>query len=1184
MKDLWKFAISLWKDIFKSCNKNSAMSEEQKMKKQPILTPKLLEKTEDSYKAVERLMQNLDTEGVCNIGVTGPYGSGKSSVIKTLIAHDGNKHKFLELSLATLDDEGAEKDEKKIEANLLKQMVYREKHDTLSNSRFRRVQFHSIWSLIWKPLFVIAVIIAFAIAYEPKILKIDNIYDFFNLGSKNIWWDCSAVVVLLIALFFFVRYVIKTYGRSKLRKLNISDGEIEIGEEDSVFSEHLAEILYFFQETEYNVVVFEDLDRFQNKKIFLKLRELNYILNKSKELGGRKIKFVYAVKDDMFDDASRTKFFDYIVPIIPVMNMWNARDLLKKELKDRGYDEKEISDDDMKVIAFFIDDMRILINIANEYEQYRERLDPEGTKLEAKKLLSAIVYKNYHPDDFSDLHNQKGNIYDCINKKEDFAKYAINKVLADREKNIEVRERNLHLSLKELRMVYMSYYTKQYQLQNSTIRIDGVFKAPQAFVDDENLFNKLTTIKRLTHKPYGGYENTRDVDFSEVETLVSQDSYSDRVTAITYVGKDIKKERRELEKEKSRIRSYSLKDLIVKFNLNDEPIYERIGLSPMADLFLRRGLIAEDYYDYMSYFYDGMITNSDRELLLEMNRNAKLDFDRHIDKVENFFKELPSFVYNTDAILNKDLVDYVAKTNIRNNNEFNLIIDKIKRPEGRLDFLLFYYENGQYPDRVCKAYLKDYAENAWREMLTTVLVSDEQRVTLIESWFKYCNQDDIKDEQVEWLNEHYSFLSSREANITNLDVIFEKCTFVELDNNSDKLLQMAIDNDSYTITADNLCHIYRFLAGIIAIQPSEITYGKLVGTNNAELIRFLDDNINETIKVCTNPLKDEEEDIIVKLLNNEGIEDEVLSGYLKGQVNFVSNLEAVIDKRIGLAIDCDVVKMIWPNVLHYYNINGLDERLTKFIIRYSTGLSENKCEGDGDSSLQNEIVAKKEIPLAEFKLLMGSFKYYVNLDDSVDWEKYDRDKLYALIDDGFIEYSVENRAVLGSTSAYANYLTYYKDKFMQELDKVSLGTTDVKDLFLRKEYTLDEKFQIVDAIEDDVIDSELSDTIINMLRQKKVDVEGSKLKLMCENATTIDNKVFAATLYIGKNIGNRSRIEAVLNEMPSPYSVILTSAHPKFDKNVDNEALLRVLETGGYISAKPYEKDGKEYLRTYMIS
>lgn len=70
---------------------------------------------------------------------------------------------------------------------------------------------------------------------------------------------------------------------------------------------HLDEILYFFQATDYDVVVIEDLDRFDTPDIFLKLRELNFLLNNSAVVG-RKIKFIYAVKDDMFKDSSRTKF------------------------------------------------------------------------------------------------------------------------------------------------------------------------------------------------------------------------------------------------------------------------------------------------------------------------------------------------------------------------------------------------------------------------------------------------------------------------------------------------------------------------------------------------------------------------------------------------------------------------------------------------------------------------------------------------------------------------------------------------------------------------------------------------------------------------------------------------------------------------------------------------------------
>ena len=86
-------------------------------------------------------------------------------------------------------------------------------------------------------------------------------------------------------------------------------------------------------------MVIEDLDRFDTPDIFLKLRELNFLLNNSAVVG-RKIKFIYAVKDDMFKDSSRTKFFDYITTVIPVINPSNSKDKLKEELEKRGHKEE----------------------------------------------------------------------------------------------------------------------------------------------------------------------------------------------------------------------------------------------------------------------------------------------------------------------------------------------------------------------------------------------------------------------------------------------------------------------------------------------------------------------------------------------------------------------------------------------------------------------------------------------------------------------------------------------------------------------------------------------------------------------------------------------------------------------------------------------------------------------------
>ena len=109
------------------------------------LLPKRLDKTDSSYKTVIELNEVLDlasTQDVRNVAVTGPYGSGKSSVLKTLMADFKDKHVYLPISLATLkandesmlknqDDAEANHDEtwedalnRKIEYSILQQIVY----------------------------------------------------------------------------------------------------------------------------------------------------------------------------------------------------------------------------------------------------------------------------------------------------------------------------------------------------------------------------------------------------------------------------------------------------------------------------------------------------------------------------------------------------------------------------------------------------------------------------------------------------------------------------------------------------------------------------------------------------------------------------------------------------------------------------------------------------------------------------------------------------------------------------------------------------------------------------------------------------------------------------------------------------------------------------------------------------
>lgn len=425
------------------------------------LLPKLLRRDNpndaDAYKAVEDLNEALtqaEKEGIRNIALTGPYGSGKSSVLKTLMNDFQKDRHYLSISLATLqsDDDlpDATEDKKeemrevlnrRIEYSILQQLIYKEKSSTVPSSRFKRIAHFTKSELIQYAFWVVGFLICFFIAFEPPFARIKSMYAIFDWGRANKWINLVALIYMLFCFGYIIRYVIQGYSNSKLNKLNLKDGEIDIKEDTSIFNKHLDEIIYFFRATPYNVVIIEDLDRFETPDIYLKLRELNQLINESKEID-RHIVFVYAVKDDVFVDEARTKFFDYIITIIPVINSSNSKAILKKELINAGLKDGDISDDDIAGIAFFIQDMRILQNIVHEFTDYKNKLSKSEHHLNLSKLLAMIVYKNYHPKDFALLHKREGAVYRCINHKSEFVG-----ILSE---NIEHRKKKLQTKRDEL--------------------------------------------------------------------------------------------------------------------------------------------------------------------------------------------------------------------------------------------------------------------------------------------------------------------------------------------------------------------------------------------------------------------------------------------------------------------------------------------------------------------------------------------------------------------------------------------------------------------------------------------------------------------------------------------------------------------------------------------------------------
>lgn len=110
-----------------------------------------------------------------------------------------------------------------------------------------------------------------------------------------VFWGLLIEFAVLLPV-ILVSNIFKAFFGLSLKKFSLKNTEIETGElsENLILNRHLDEITYFFQVTDYDVVVIEDLDRFGDPENFVKLREFNKLINDNKK-SCKLVKFLYVL-------------------------------------------------------------------------------------------------------------------------------------------------------------------------------------------------------------------------------------------------------------------------------------------------------------------------------------------------------------------------------------------------------------------------------------------------------------------------------------------------------------------------------------------------------------------------------------------------------------------------------------------------------------------------------------------------------------------------------------------------------------------------------------------------------------------------------------------------------------------------------------------------------------------------
>ena len=941
-----------------------------------ILSPESDNRTEQyRYNLVKELRNAIDSNNCNNIAITGVYGSGKSSIIQTYLAEMSSRYratKVLTLSLANyldkdIDEKKAHAYENTIENKLFQHILFKANEDKTAQSHYKKIANIS-WNRAARiTIFSFLVVLSFFIVFFPHLLLsfkyINGAYAWLHSLGIYRWIHgavyLGAIALMVCALVLCAIYIIRRMRRIHIKGVEIKDWKVDFGKEPkTAFNELLDEILYFFRAGGYEIVIFEDLDRIHNpERLFLKLREINLLLNESDyyKSRGESIKFIYAIRDDLFESDIRTKCFDYIIPVVPVVDKYNAGDYL---IKNYGKTiMKSIGERNLGVLGMYIREKRELSNIVNEYAISYKAFIHDTTS--TTKLLAMLVYKNAYPKDYAKAYKKEGCLYvifDPENKKEFYAQLVDKYTIRDNDITREIDRMSEEIEqyrgailnvLKNAHITRLRYKGEEYPIDDF-VSDDTLY---QAFVDNQI-------------DGYRGADNAiQSYTFKYAKLAAESNTEEDAIAVLNGNAARISKLRqeqiesqREIEKLKTaRIKALIkqqdsrkvleiIKKLCEKAYQNEKLSEEQIDqIDQQANLLLvllREGYIAEDYATYMSITYEGALTESDFKFVNAVMQDIVLEPNHPINNMNAVIQRLNSDDYQKRSILNNNLVDYLLQAK----EDVNLR-DVIEVARKDYAFILQYANHGKNRSRFLPRLF-----DSWKGAVADIIaITDDfkTRDDMLRLYLEVSPRTMALDEDEKgYIEGRYDFFCQNISlfNVGKLKqfVQYHKLKFAKLlppDENTEVLFDYVTKNCHFEVNAVNLRVIYGE-----AFENAAYTQ---IYSGNKDIFKYVQPEFNALVEKMPETSVHEESETIVRLLNETEGDLEKLFAYIAKQ-------ESQIDLKDVKDVECiselmqmkNIVRPTWENVGNAYSRLPIEENviIALFVRNHIDALAQSECD------------------------------------------------------------------------------------------------------------------------------------------------------------------------------------------------------------------------------------------------
>lgn len=652
-----------------------------------------------------KLDEALNDERATNIAISAPYDTGKSSFLLSYFTNryeedlrrkshcflyrwlhrfhknqdllskarldrkvEKTNFKFINLPNFFLDVKDKKESEIELEKDIISQLLFSSKPRKYPDSRIKRLKQYSIWEI----LFFFALFALFSVSTYLFKQDITNIE--IPLISFRVIFQFVSMLTGLAILFFI--FYIAFHGLPKIgwdistkilnTKLDAKFNTDSKENDKDLFLLYGDELRYYFEKSKVRYLIFEDLDRYNNPLIFQRLRQLNINLNHGEK---DRIVFIYTLKDSVFDDLrtinnelepviKKVKFFDYIIPMVPLSSTQNSITRFKEEINDKSnlqvnnekLDSKFYSVQEKYLwgLGAFILDVRTIVQICSELSYYADlfkaRLDREEVNI--NKLLGMIVYKNVYPRD-----------YEKLLSSDSFLNQLFLEVNKQKEINREERKNEIRKIDNEIRDV-----GKKLQHFRNDKEVD-LYVYYDKFVNNIGIYDNEKYRPNLYYQ--GKFWDKFFKDTSEEKKKIQKlFGWSDKLTEMI-------KERREAIFDRTESESYSRlknqrngyyeKRKLLQNKIENETFFDilnedyedseykalsNIKKLPILNYLLTSGLIDKNYYEYISPSFTNDLTPQD----LNFVRNI---LSRTYDKGKNL-ENIPRII----EVLNSSNADY----------------------------------------------------------------------------------------------------------------------------------------------------------------------------------------------------------------------------------------------------------------------------------------------------------------------------------------------------------------------------------------------------------------------------------------------------------------------------------------------------------------------------------------------